>query len=110
MRVRDKRPLGAASDEEGALAHVSSLPSSKMHMLDPSHSTGRKDDVIVLSSGEKVVPIPQEGRIGASPLAGGALMFGRARDQCGILIEPADGVYVDASDETSLAKFRNQIW
>ncbi|GJE90357.1 acetyl-CoA synthetase-like protein [Phanerochaete sordida] len=72
--------------------------------------TGRKDDVLVLASGEKVVPVPQEGAIGASPRARGALMFGRARDQCGVLVEPAEGCAVDARDAAALAAFRNQIW
>ena len=40
---------------------------------------GRLDDVIVLSNGEKHVPIPQETHIGASDLMQGAVVFCRCR-------------------------------
>ena len=73
-------------------------------------STGRKDDVIVLSTGEKVVPIPQEGLITSSPLANGAVVFGRGRDECGVLIEPSDQLIVDTQDPASVIEFRNRIW
>ncbi|KAF9458154.1 hypothetical protein BDZ94DRAFT_143619 [Collybia nuda] len=51
---------------------------------------GRTDDVIVLSSGEKVVPIPMEDKINSAPELSGALMFGRGHPHCGIIIEPRD--------------------
>ncbi|KIP04467.1 hypothetical protein PHLGIDRAFT_193243, partial [Phlebiopsis gigantea 11061_1 CR5-6] len=72
--------------------------------------TGRKDDVIVLSTGEKVVPIPQEGLITSSPLASGAVMFGRGRDECGILIEPSGQFAVNPADPAAVREFRNKIW
>lgn len=72
--------------------------------------TGRKDDVIVLGSGEKVVPIPQEGLIVSSPMVNGAVMFGRAKNQCGVLIEPAPSHTIDPNDPVALPKFRNMIW
>lgn len=91
-------------------------------------SAGRKDDVLVLgtgkctnpsyvridsnrrSLGEKVVPIPQEGIITASPLVSGAVMFGRGRNQCGLLVEPRPEHNVDPTDPDSLVAFRKKIW
>ena len=60
--------------------------------------------------GMNVVPIPQEGVINASPLVGGAVMFGRGRTQCGILIEPAPEYAIDPNDPESLPEFRNKVW
>ncbi|KIJ62360.1 hypothetical protein HYDPIDRAFT_114897 [Hydnomerulius pinastri MD-312] len=71
---------------------------------------GRKDDVIVLASGEKTVPAPIEGVIGASPLVQGAVMFGRERNQVGVLIEPRPEYAIDATDDKAIAELRNQIW
>ncbi|EGN93427.1 hypothetical protein SERLA73DRAFT_115874 [Serpula lacrymans var. lacrymans S7.3] len=71
---------------------------------------GRADDVIVLSSGEKVVPAPMENIIASSPVVGGTVMFGRARNHVGILVEPRQGFHVDVEDSKQLAVFRNKIW
>jgi long-subunit acyl-CoA synthetase (AMP-forming) len=49
---------------------------------------GRKDDVIILSTGEKTVPGPMEDAISASRLVNAAVIFGRERSQVGVLIEP----------------------
>ena len=40
----------------------------------------------------------------------GAVMFGRGRNQCGVLIEPQPAYAVDPADEAALVKFRNDIW
>ncbi|KAG6909219.1 putative NRPS-like protein biosynthetic cluster [Tephrocybe rancida] len=71
---------------------------------------GRIDDVIVHSSGEKTVPAPMEDIIMSSPLVQGAIIFGRERDQTGILIEPKPGNAIDLSSNTELASLRNKIW
>ena len=68
-------------------------------------STGRVDDVLILASGENVVPAPMEDVIMSSPLVDGALIFGRGRNQVGVLLEPRPGVQVD-----DLVEFRNKIW
>ena len=68
-------------------------------------STGRVDDVLILASGENVVPAPMEDIIMSSPLVGGVLVFGRGRNQVGVLLEPRPGVQVD-----DLVEFRNRIW
>ncbi|KAK2461112.1 hypothetical protein APHAL10511_006891 [Amanita phalloides] len=71
---------------------------------------GRADDVIILASGEKTVPAPMESVIASSPLVQGVVMFGRERNQVGVLIEPSPGYEVNVSDERAVAEFRNQIW
>ncbi|KAF9235375.1 putative nonribosomal peptide synthetase [Melanogaster broomeanus] len=71
---------------------------------------GRTDDVIMLVSGEKTVPGPMEGIIGSSPLLKGTMMFGRERNQVGILIEPRLEHVVDIQDDKAIAEFRNKIW
>ncbi|KIP12187.1 hypothetical protein PHLGIDRAFT_62555 [Phlebiopsis gigantea 11061_1 CR5-6] len=70
----------------------------------------RKDDVITLSTGEKIVPIAQESRINASPLVSGCVMFGREQEQAGLLVEVAAEHSFEAGDEAALASFRNKIW
>ncbi|KAG2095134.1 putative aminoadipate reductase [Suillus discolor] len=71
---------------------------------------GRIDDVLILSSGEKTVPAPMENIICANPSVTGAVIFGRGRNQVGILIEPRAGCEIDVDDEKQLAEFRNRVW
>ncbi|KAF8120306.1 hypothetical protein EV363DRAFT_1478563 [Boletus edulis] len=71
---------------------------------------GRADDVIILASGEKTVPAPMEDIIGSSSLVQGVVMFGRERNQVGVLIEPQPEHALDVNDEKVVAEFRNQIW
>ncbi|KAF9072483.1 putative aminoadipate reductase [Rhodocollybia butyracea] len=73
-------------------------------------SVGRIDDVLIHSSGEKTVPAPLEGIISASPILSGSIMFGRQRDQPGILLEPLPGYEVDVNNDAEVSKFRNLIW
>ncbi|KIK65759.1 hypothetical protein GYMLUDRAFT_194612 [Collybiopsis luxurians FD-317 M1] len=71
---------------------------------------GRIDDVLIHSSGEKTVPAPMEGIISASPMLSGAIMFGRQRDQPGILLEPVPAYQIDIHNDSEVSKFRNMIW
>jgi long-subunit acyl-CoA synthetase (AMP-forming) len=71
---------------------------------------GRIDDVLILSSGEKTVPAPMEGVVSANRYVNGTVMFGRGRNQVGILIEPRPGYEIDVNDGTQLAEFRNKVW
>ncbi|KAF7985842.1 hypothetical protein HWV62_526 [Athelia sp. TMB] len=64
---------------------------------------GRRDDVLVLASGENMVPTPMESVITTSPLVGGAVVFGHGRNQAGVLIEPAVAVF-------SVSEFVSHIW
>ncbi|KAJ7443002.1 putative aminoadipate reductase [Mycena latifolia] len=71
---------------------------------------GRLDDVLIMANGEKTVPGPMEDVMMASPFIIGAVMFGRERNQVGVLIEPNPQYKLDPKDEQQLAKFRNSIW
>ncbi|KAL8968464.1 MAG: hypothetical protein Q9183_002448 [Haloplaca sp. 2 TL-2023] len=51
---------------------------------------GRKDDIIVLSNGEKLNPVPMERYLQGLPNISGALVVGHARSQPALLIEPAE--------------------
>ncbi|KAH9944763.1 hypothetical protein B0H21DRAFT_862505 [Amylocystis lapponica] len=72
--------------------------------------TGRKDDVIVLSTGEKTVPIAAEGHMNGHPFIAGAVMFGHGHEQVGVLIEPHSAHAVTPGDEEALVAFRDAIW
>ncbi|KAJ6457244.1 putative aminoadipate reductase [Mycena sanguinolenta] len=71
---------------------------------------GRLDDVLIMANGEKTVPGPMEDVLGASPLITGAVIFGRERNQVGVLIEPNHNYQLDPTDEQQLVKYRNLIW
>ncbi|KAJ3983514.1 putative aminoadipate reductase [Lentinula detonsa] len=71
---------------------------------------GRLDDVIIHSSGEKTVPGPFEDVVNKSPLIIGAIMFGRQRDQPGVLLEPSPENQIDVNDPAQVSSFRNKIW
>ncbi|EGO00041.1 hypothetical protein SERLA73DRAFT_122132 [Serpula lacrymans var. lacrymans S7.3] len=69
---------------------------------------GRKDDVLILASGEKTVPAPMESVIISNPLVSGVVMFGRARSQVGVLVEAISDV--DVTDTKAVEEFRNKVW
>ncbi|KAF9477786.1 acetyl-CoA synthetase-like protein [Pholiota conissans] len=71
---------------------------------------GRKDDVIVHTSGEKTVPAPMEDIIMSSPMVSGVVMFGRERDQAGVLIEVKPAFAIDVNNTKSLTDLRNRLW
>lgn len=73
-------------------------------------SVGRTDDLIILASGEKIIPAPTENIIASSALVQGVLMFGRGRNQVGFLIEPRSEHAIDVQDENAMTEFRNKIW
>jgi hypothetical protein len=73
-------------------------------------SVGRADDVIILASGEKTVPAPMESVILSCPLVQGTVMFGRERNQVGVLVEPRPEHFIDVRDDKAVAEFRNRIW
>ncbi|KAJ7063875.1 putative aminoadipate reductase [Mycena amicta] len=58
---------------------------------------GRLDDVLVMANGEKTVPGPMEDVITGSPYIASAIMFGRERNQIGVLVEPSSSLPVDSS-------------
>ncbi|THH29272.1 hypothetical protein EUX98_g4926 [Antrodiella citrinella] len=71
---------------------------------------GRTDDVIILNTAEKVVPIPQEDYLHTTLMVSGAVMFGRGRNQHEIIIEPRDEFAIDPKDTVALAALRNNVW
>ncbi|CAK5275142.1 unnamed protein product [Mycena citricolor] len=71
---------------------------------------GRLDDVLIMANGEKTVPGPMEDILLSNPNISGAVMFGRERNQVGVLVEPSAASKVDITDPTEVAKFRNLIW
>jgi long-subunit acyl-CoA synthetase (AMP-forming) len=79
-------------------------------VADKLHSVGRVDDVLVLANGEKVVPGSTEGTIVSHEAVRGAVMFGRGRNQVGVLVETDTVHAFDPANEVALAAFRNLIW
>lgn len=49
---------------------------------------GRKDDIIVLSNGEKMNPVPMENTIQGHPFVSSCIIIGQGRFQSALLIEP----------------------
>jgi nucleoside-diphosphate-sugar epimerase len=66
---------------------------------------GRKDDVIVLSNGEKFNPVGMETIIEGHPLVGKAVVVGQSRFQAGLLIEPSHG-----GPDMDAKVFVEEIW
>ncbi|KAJ5162913.1 uncharacterized protein N7500_004743 [Penicillium coprophilum] len=72
---------------------IDSYPTNDLYTRHPTHPRlwkfhGRKDDVIVLSNGEKFNPVGMETIIEGHPLVGHAVVVGQSRFQAGLLIEP----------------------
>lgn len=71
-------------------------------------SYGRRDDIIVLSNGEKVNPIPLEQHVQGDPSLKGVLLIGNGRSQSALLVEPREPL--DEAGRTQLlAKLRPRI-
>ncbi|KAI5116179.1 hypothetical protein M0805_002877 [Coniferiporia weirii] len=70
----------------------------------------RTDDQIMHSTGEKTNPGPLESMLCQDSLVHGAIMFGRGRFHCGVLVQPKDSFTFDPSDVKKLVEFRNFIW
>ena len=65
---------------------------------------GRKDDIIVLSNGEKFNPVPSEAIISGHPLVSGAVIVGQGRFQPAMIVEPKEG------SEIPKSSFVEAIW
>jgi len=68
---------------------------------------GRRDDVIVLSNGEKFNPVGFEKALESHPLVRGAVVVGQARFQTALLIEPAWESLSDNMDHVGLV---DELW
>jgi thioester reductase-like protein/aryl carrier-like protein len=87
------------------------LPTKDLFRQHPSKPSlwrysGRRDDTIVLSNGEKVNPVLMEKCIESHPDVKGALVVGQGKFQTGLLIEP-DRDETDAMDPATLVE---KIW
>ncbi|KAG8887202.1 hypothetical protein FRB98_000364 [Tulasnella sp. 332] len=71
---------------------------------------GRVDDQLMLSTGEKTNPGPIENILVSSPLIQQAVMFGRGRNQNGVILKPSEGHEIDPNDEKQLSEFRSAVW
>lgn len=68
--------------------------------------SGRRDDIIVLSNGEKFNPVLTEKLIESHPLVKGAVVVGQGKFQAGLLIEP-EWSQASSQDPSALV---DQIW
>ncbi|KAH8110855.1 acetyl-CoA synthetase-like protein [Phellopilus nigrolimitatus] len=71
---------------------------------------GRTDDQIMHSTGEKTNPGPLEKMLARDPLVSYAVIFGRGRFHCGVLVEPKEQHAFNPTDTKKLVEFRNRIW
>ncbi|KAB5591027.1 L-aminoadipate-semialdehyde dehydrogenase [Ceratobasidium theobromae] len=71
---------------------------------------GRLDDQIILLNGEKTNPGPMEAEIVKSPLVQHAIMFGRERNQTGVLIELEGNVSGRCHNKEDRTKLIEEIW
>ncbi|KAF8909567.1 hypothetical protein CPB85DRAFT_1435595 [Mucidula mucida] len=67
----------------------------------------RVDDVIVLSSGEKLVPTPAEDLINSSPLVSLCMLFGREQQSVGVIVQPRDNIC--SNDKMAVNAFKENI-
>lgn len=69
---------------------------------------GRRDDLIVLSNGEKINPLPLEDTIGNHPAVKGVLVVGEYRFLPSLLVELQDGYSVTNKEERE--KLVDMLW
>lgn len=67
---------------------------------------GRRDDIIVLSTGMKFNPVPMELRVQGHPMVAGAIIVGRGRPKAALLLEPKDW---DEDPEALVREIRSLI-
>ncbi|KAF7172586.1 hypothetical protein CNMCM5623_004757 [Aspergillus felis] len=85
----------AASEFQSVFRNIPDLEEFETKDLFSRHETipdywvyeGRRDDIVVLSTGENLNPLEIEGAIRANPGIQGALVFGTGRPKPGLLIE-----------------------
>lgn len=66
---------------------------------------GRRDDILVLSNGEKLNPIPLEQLVQADPSLKGVLLTGNGRTQPVLIVEPRDEL-----DESGRSQLLEKLW
>jgi hypothetical protein len=71
---------------------------------------GRADDLIVLATGEKVRPTQLEHHVSQDPLVRGAVVFGNAKFQLGLLIEVVSHYSLDLTSPAAVSAYIDHIW
>ncbi|KAJ7041890.1 hypothetical protein C8F04DRAFT_1077642 [Mycena alexandri] len=71
---------------------------------------GRKDDIIVLSSGLKISPGSVEAHITRNPLVQAAVVVGDGRTHPSIIIQLTPQSQLDLLDDTKQSKIHDDIW
>ncbi|KAH6635416.1 hypothetical protein B0J18DRAFT_418741 [Chaetomium sp. MPI-SDFR-AT-0129] len=71
---------------------------------------GRTDDVIVLKTGEKVLPQQLEAALHAQPFVQTAVCLGQGQFEVAVLIEPRHGAGVEVDNNNNEGSFVNDIW
>ncbi|KAL1884099.1 putative NRPS-like protein biosynthetic cluster [Diaporthe australafricana] len=66
---------------------------------------GRRDDILVLSNGEKLNPIPLEQHVQGSPDLKGVMLVGNGRNQTALIVEPRE-----ALELTGRTKLLGDLW
>ncbi|KAI1312029.1 putative NRPS-like enzyme [Xylaria venustula] len=86
--------------------HTSDLFEPHPHLPNAWKFIGRADDRITLITGEKVLPLPIEGRIVGHPYVRQAVVFGIDREVPGLLLFRAPGPATGLSDTA----FLEEVW
>ncbi|KAF2256018.1 acetyl-CoA synthetase-like protein [Trematosphaeria pertusa] len=88
------RTISALNHNMRSIAEYHTKDLFKQHPEKPGlwRYYGRKDDIIVLSNGEKFNPVPIELTIQGHPALAGALVIGQGRSRATLLIEPKPDV------------------
>lgn len=82
-----------------------SLVASPDHPKTDFNSLGRNDDLIVLATGEKVLPNILETAVSESEHCKAAIAIGQSQFQIGLLVETKEEVY-----EWDIESFRDSLW
>ena len=93
------------SDDPPKSYHSRDLWTPHPNIPDAWKYVGRLDDRVTLATGEKVLPVPVEGRIRQDPLVKEAVVFGVGRDVPGLLVFRSESARDLADDE-----FVQKIW
>ncbi|KAF8514478.1 hypothetical protein JB92DRAFT_2789445 [Gautieria morchelliformis] len=101
--------LAVHNTEVNGIPAYSSSDLVERHKSNPGlfKIVGRKDDQIILSTGEKTNPGPLETIIIENPHVKNAIMFGRGRQSNGVLVEPAS---YEEAENLGVEKLRRLIW
>jgi long-subunit acyl-CoA synthetase (AMP-forming) len=95
------------SDEPPNSFHTSDLFIAHPTIPNAWKFIGRADDRVTLLNGEKVLPLPIEGRIVQDPLVKEAVVFGVDRPVPGLLLFRAD---TEVAKNLSNEEYLNRVW